>query len=91
MSTSQKTSNDLATVSNSAIYAAFLSVKQPLLSKGSTIYRILLSKGSTIYRMKGRMSVFYFCLPSNFPIRIAIEVWLLPIFSAIYFILFPSW
>ena len=80
MSTSQKTSNDLATVTNSAIYAAFLSVKHPLLSKGSTIYR-----------MKGRMSVFYFCLPSNFPIRIAIEVWLLPIFSAIYFILFPSW
>ena len=59
MSTSQKTSNDLATVSNSAIYAAFLSVKHPLLSKGSTIYR-----------MKGGMSVFYFCLPSNFPIRI---------------------
>ena len=80
MSTSQKTSNDLATVSNSAIYAAFLSVKQPLLSKGSTIYR-----------MKDGMSVSYFCLPSNFPIRIAIEVWLLPIFSAIYFILFPSW
>ena len=80
MNTSQKTSNDLATVSNSAIYAAFLSVKQPLLSKGSTIYR-----------MKDGMSVFYFCLPSNFPIRIAIEVWLLPIFSAIYFILFPSW
>ena len=53
MSTSQKTSNDLATVSNSAIYAAFLSVKQPLLSKGSTIYRI-----------KGGMSVFYFCLPT---------------------------
>lgn len=80
MSTSQKRSNDLATVTNSAIYAAFLSVKHPLLSKGSTIYR-----------MKGGMSVFYFCLPSNFPIRIAIEVWLLPIFSAIYFILFPSW
>ena len=63
MSVLKRRGNDLATVTNSAICVAFLSVKQ-----------LLLCKGSTIYRMKGETSVFYFCFPSNFPIRITMEV-----------------
>lgn len=49
-------------------------------------YRIFIIK----YKVTNEFVHPYCCFPSNLPNLITIDVWLLPIFSAMYFILFPS-